>query len=462
MVNQGLDIGERWEAVPEASVRALLALPLPVEVFVSTSLSAPGSFRERMDDQHSVRSSEVAREVSISYDVRKHIEAETGEEPDHIVCLVRPVKGRHLRGFVVRGRTGGNLRLLGLNERRRLLLEHLSTSLERLRGASPNAGELELLARLILINIPLIRGSADRKSLQADAAKFAAAQLGLHEDSTLQKAFLETVGIIAVRDPVLVVVPSGEAGRLTYSQIDPFASAELGMRRRFENTAWLAQALGAVPNVLYFRRYKTSVADEYAMEILFSPSSFVAELSTIGDQGEIRSRGRGSNRVLVEPSEEDARDAGAVILVRVLELPGGTLFRAALLALLVALLQWATIFAPFNVSERDPKTALETLASVFGILSVSFVATWAVIGRVADGRALDVYSVVSAFASSATLIGIVLFAAGTLDSPLWPTLLALLSLLNFATVSVVMWRRIALVQRLRRTDAALDPEGPSN
>ncbi len=430
------------------------------------SVLAPETFRSRVEDTCRVRANEMERTFAVH-----HVSSAGALETPEAVCLVRPVKGRSLRGFSAVGRTGATLRLLGQTERQVTMMRTLLVLLSNAAGSVNLRVDAmgpwdEALAHLVLCQ-PNLSTSRQRDELED---RIGAVLCGLlcQPTTPATQRLIRAAQIAATRDPVLVEVHPEDTGRLSYTQLDAYGARDRDSgtsesRRYARRLADFGTSLGSIPNHLTLSGYKSNQSDDYSLEVIVPDGNFISAVKSADNSLPVR--GLGTQRVSYEAPQRtmspETRRGAAEIRIEVKQMPSGGLFRATSLALVVAgVSSLVTLSASKFHGNPVNTTALEVLSWSTGIASVAFIATWAVLRHTVEEMAFEPIAIASAFISSGVLvalIGVLAYLPGFSGG-----LTALLSL----SVFNALWSVSCLVGRLaesrsaRKADAMIDPEGP--
>lgn len=442
---------------------------------IPDSLFNPRRFRSVLHDSQQVRGFEVDRRVTISYEC-------PSTRPDvSFVCVLRPAKGRTLRGIEVRGRTGSQCRVLSRAESRALAAASLHQTFCTLLAVDPRvqsawapavrAAHLRMLQ--LVTEEEAASSVSQRQRIEARAEEMMLAALNNvsgaeHAVESSGVAFAQAVGVAAARDFLVVEVPGEDAGVLTYQQTDLMASVTqpaTGASRAKRIKRAVALALGGVPNEIAFNFYKVAKAAEYHLDVNFDASNVIEEAQVVPPPTSsfVLVRGAGTSQAHVGVMRPDDVLEGARLEVVVRERPEESLLRAALLSLVIA----AGVIAMGVVSAHGSgtsTTALELLSGLVGVLSLGAVAVWAVVGRTLLGRAVALPAVLSAVVSAALLVIALATFAGVLTP--WATELSWWGLSSGATLAALLCvghflHRVVKLKRLRDQEASINLEAPA-
>ncbi|GAA4705510.1 hypothetical protein GCM10023349_24150 [Nocardioides conyzicola] len=309
-------------------------------------------------------------------------------------------------------------------------------------------------------NVSRERGAIDerQRSVAEDARRMLEAVPELEAAQRVRTVIAELIGIVAVRQPLMVEVPGGEQGYLSYVMRESLGD---GLKARGKLGHRVANMLGGVPSELTFSVYKGTQSCGYTLEVDVGEGNLITEMSL--DSGTaVAQTGVGTQLGTIElPTPVDRPDS---LVVSVAEHPSKTMLSAFILGVGTfagTLLAWLARDKVQVWQGQD--LGLGDLAATLALVALAGAAVRSVIYRGLEGRVLAFGALTSAAWSSAVLITLGVVLA-------WPSEAArsrlLLTLLVAATVggvaTVVMFvKAVAGLVRLRRVSASQHPERPT-
>jgi hypothetical protein len=431
---------------------------------VLASVAEPSNFRDNVVDQRLVTGSDIVRTVGFGFGTTHAVESDAAL----VVCFIRPVNERLISGLHVTSATGRTLPVLSVGAAAYVIAGAIWSEF---RAVAPKPSNPEWISAATLRLLDLIREQASQNVTHEreaiDAAQRHASEKArrvlesvpeLADAQRVRTAVSELIGLVAVRQPLLVDVPEDERGYLRYvmrESLGDTVKATGKLRHRAANV------LGAVPGELGFPLYKGTQSCGYTLEVDVGEGNLITAMN-LESGAEFVQTGVGTQLGTIElPTPLDGPDK---LVVSVAEHPSKT----TLSALILSIGTFAAVLLAWLARDRvqvwqGQDLDLGDLAAALGLVAIAGAAVRSVIYSGLQGRVLAFGALASAAWSSVLLIvlGVALaWPSEATRSKLLFTLLVAAMVGGFAIV-VLATRAVVGLVRLRRVSAAQHPERPT-